>query len=588
MNPKSVYWRTSNRCGRTPTKLTGLRYNHPVKKIIWLLAPLLLAGLRTADAASVPTAGTLQPPTTKEPQAIVATPLLSVQKGLLPDKPALTESDATRMVVHNLQFEGSVAFAPAVLVDACGFVSGRSYSLAQLRETVGRIERYFQSHGYPVAQAYLADQKIQNGTVTVTVSEGRYDQILVRNQSQVSPALLADLLQDTKSGSVVHAAGLESQLLLLTDLPGIRVQSALVPGKSFGQSDLLVEVLPTRRIVGSMDADNAGNYYTGALRLGANLSLNEPTGEGDVLSLRLLTSGEGLNYFRSAYSIQLGHARIGAGYSNMAYGLGQEFDSLRASGSASAMGVFGTYPFIRSRQHTMSVGVGYESKRFEDRLDSVASITEKSSRVYSASLSGEHRDAAIAGGLSNYSLALTSGTLTILTAAAYDFDASTAQSQGHFNKLAYSANHLQNLGAAFSIYAAVAGQLASKNLDVSEKMAQGGMFAVRAYPEGEAYGDEGYVLNLEARWVLPNAWQTATGQLQGLVFFDTGNTTVDKNPWSPESTQRRLSGAGFGVSWLSPDSLHWRLLYAHTVGDEPVRSKPTANARLWLQGVKYF
>ena len=40
-----------------------------------------------------------------------------------------------------------------------------------------------------------------------------------------------------------------------------------------------------------------------------------------------------------------------------------------------------------------------------------------------------------------------------------------------------------------SLFASVNGQLASKDLDSSEKMVLGGMYAVRAYPEGEAYAD---------------------------------------------------------------------------------------------------
>ena len=63
-----------------------------------------------------------------------------------------------------------------------------------------------------------------------------------------------------------------------------------------------------------------------------------------------------------------------------------------------------------------------------------------------------------------------------------------------------------------SLYAAINGQFASKNLDISEKMGLGGANGVRAYPEGEAYGDQGYVLNLEARCLLPSLSERVPGQ----------------------------------------------------------------------------
>ena len=58
---------------------------------------------------------------------------------------------------------------------------------------------------------------------------------------------------------------------------------------------------------------------------------------------------------------------------------------------------------------------------------------------------------------------------------------------------------LQGVTDTLSLYAAFNGQVASKNLDNSEKMGLGGPAGVRAYPTGEAYGDQGYILNLEAR-----------------------------------------------------------------------------------------
>jgi hemolysin activation/secretion protein len=301
-----------------------------------------------------------------------------------------------------------------------------------------------------------------------------------------------------------------------------------------------------------------------------------------------LTSGEGLNYFRAAYQLQVGQARVGAAFSNLEYALGQDFESLLANGTARTMGFFGSYPLLRSRNENLYLGASYESKRFEDRLDSVASTTEKAAHVFTASLSGDQRDNLGGGGLNLFALTLSSGDITIQTAAAHSLDATTAQSNGHFSKLGYSASRLQNLSPSFALYAGINGQLASKNLDASEKMELGGMSAVRAYPEGEGYGDEGYVLNLEARWLLPQWSPRAVGQLQLVGFIDSGSVTLNKNPWSTDSNQRHLSGVGIGLNWMAADKFQLRLAYAHKLGDEAARSAPDANDRLWLQAIKYF
>jgi hemolysin activation/secretion protein len=322
--------------------------------------------------------------------------------------------------------------------------------------------------------------------------------------------------------------------------------------------------------------------------LGATIFLNEPTGEGDVASLRLLSSGEGLNYFRAAYQLHVGQARVGAAFSHLEYALGQEFASLLASGTVRSMGVFGHYPLLRSRNKNLYLGASYESKRFEDRLDSVASITEKAAHVFTASLTGDERDKFGGGGLSTLALTLTSGAMTIQTSSARAFDGTTAQSNGRFHKLGFSASRLQQLSPYVALYAGFNGQLASKNLDSSEKMGLGGLTGVRAFPEGEAYGDEGYVLNLEARWQLPHWSPRAVGQLELVGFVDTGSVTLSKNPWSAEPNQRRLSGAGIGLNWSDADKFQLRLAYAHKLGNEVARSAPDSGERLWLQGIRYF
>ena len=558
-----------------------------MKHFHWLFFPLLAWGCGASAAPPLPTAGTLLPAAPSE-AAPASAPPLSIERTLAPTDAQQADAGLQKMAVKRLQLTGAQVFSVATLLDVCNFREGRNYSLAELRAMATRIERYYQDHGYPVAQAYLPAQDTSDGAVTIAISEGRYGQILVRNQSRVSTSVLSDGLQDIKAGDPVIAAPLESQLLLLSDLPGVQVRSALVPGAAFGSSDLMVDVAPGRRVTGSVDADNAGNHYTGAQRVGATIFLNEPTGEGDVASLRLLSSGEGLNYFRAAYQLQIGQARVGMAFSSLEYALGQEFESLLANGTARSMGVFGSYPLLRSRDSNLYLGASYDSKRFEDRLDAVASSTEKAAHVIGISLTGDQRDDWGAGGLSAAALTLSSGEITIQTAAARAFDATTVQSNGHFNKLAYSASRLQNLSPSLALYAGINGQWASKNLDVSEKMQLGGMFAVRAYPEGEGYGDEGYVLNLEVRWLLARVWQPRLGQLQLVGFVDTGRVTLDKKPWSAEPNERHLSRAGFGVNWSSADRFLLRLAYARKLGDDAASSASDANHRLWLQGIKYF
>ncbi len=560
-----------------------------MKNCYSLFAALLACASAVHAAPPIPSAGTLLPsaPGGERPPPL---PVLELERPkVLSSNAGATQTDR-KLVVQRLRIEGASVFSAQTLVAVSGFVPGQSYSLSDLQALASRMERYYQIRGYPVAQAILAPQDVSDGEVTISIrlAEGHYGQVLVRNQSHVSAGLLSDLLQNIQPGDVVQSEVLDSTLLLLSDLPGVQITSALVPGTSFGTSDLLLDVYPTRRVTGSVDADNAGNYYTGAVRVGASIFLNEPSGEGDLASLRVQTSGQGLNYVRAAYQLQIGQARVGVAYSDMEYTLGQEFESLMANGTARTLGFFGSYPLAHSRDANLLASASFDSRRFVDRLDSVSSLTEKSAHVAALGVSGDRHESWGAGGVSAFSLVYSRGELNIQTAAARALDATTVQANGSFGKLSFMVSRVQNLSPSLQLSASVNGQWASKNLDASEKMELGGMSAVRAYPEGEAYGDEGYVLAVEARWLLAHALQPAHGVMQGFAFLDTGSVTLNKNPWSADPNQRHLSAAGLGLHWSASNKFAVRVVYAHKLGDEAARSAPDANDRMWLQATRYF
>lgn len=490
----------------------------------------------------------------------------------------------TKVTVNALQISGQTAFSAADLLAVTGFQPGSVLSLADLRAMTARIASFYHERGYFVANAYLPAQDISDGVVTIVVSEGRYGAIVVNNSSRLSDSIPAAILDNLESGAPITAAPVESSLLLLSDIPGVQVTSTLVPGTTVGASDLIVDIKPDRPLSGEIDADNAGNRYTGENRFGATLNLNNPLGFGDVASLRVMSTFEGLDYARGAYQMQFGKATAGVAYSWLEYELGKEFAYLQANGTARIASVFASYPLQRSRLTNHNVMLGYDDKRYIDRIDAVGLVTRKNAQVAMAGLYGDHRDGFGGGGYNAYSLVLSAGNLDILTPEALALDQLTAQTDGGFGKLVFSAGRLQSVTGQFDLYLGINGQLASKNLDASEKMQLGGMYGVRAYPEGEAYGDEGVLATLEARLQIPGT----RGRLQAVGFVDAGSIIVNKDPWGPGDNHRTLSAAGVGLTWSERDNFLARLYYARKLGNEPALSAPDEDGRFWVQLVKYF
>lgn len=549
-----------------------------------LIAAALLATGQSAYAQQPPATGQLQ----QIPPAAVplrSAPDIRIER---PDPAVEAAAEGSSIRVDALRVTGATLFTEAELVAAADFTPGRDLTLPELRNAAARITRFYNDHGYVLAQAYLPAQDVVGGTVTIAVLEGRYGAIELRNQAGVPDPLAGSVLNGLNRGDPVEIAPLERRLLLLSDIPGVVVHSTLSPGAEVGSSDLTVDLTRARRISGSLEADNAGNRYTGAYRLGGSINLHNPTGLGDLISLRLLASTEGLAYGRAAWQVPLGDATVGVAWTHMEYALGREFEVLDAGGTADIFSVFASYPLIRSRNANLYALASFDAKFLSDEIGLVSQVSDKEIRALTVGLRGDSRDGFGGGGWNAGSLSWTSGELDIESPFERAADAVTARSQGGFNKLQYTLSRLQTVGGPLSLYGSLRGQVATDNLDASEKMELGGAYAVRAYPEGEAYGDEGYVATVEARLALDQWTASLPGQFQLIGFVDAGEVDFAHDPWFAGSNHARRSGVGAGVVWSRLDDLFVRVTYAHRLGDQIATSGPSDSGRVWFQIVKLF
>jgi hemolysin activation/secretion protein len=549
-----------------------------------LLTIALLAVGQGALAQPVGGGSQLQqiPPAPAQPKSI---PDIRIERGSPPKR---SPPVGPKILVQTLHVTGQTRFTEAELIAAANFRPGTELDLAGLRAMAARISDFYNRRGYFVAQAYLPAQDIHDGAVTIAVVEGHYGKVALANQARVSSGLARSILAGLDTGDIVTTAPLERRLLLLSDLPGVTVKSTLRPGETEGTSDLLVDLTPGRRITGSLEADNAGNRYTGEYRGGGTVNFNEVTGHGDVASLRLLTAGSGLNYVRGAYQAQIQDATVGVAYAHLDYRLGREFAPLHARGTVDIASVYGSYPLIRSYDTNLYALADFDVRTLKDRVGATSAVSDRSAKVMSVGLSGDHHDRLWGGGWNSYLVNASFGDLDIRTPAVRAIDAATARANGSYQKLSFEGARLQELSGPFSLYGEVRGQLASKNLDSSEKMELGGAYGVRAYPEGEAYGDQGYILTAEARMRLAKPSEWTGGQMQAAVFVDTGSVTLNKSAWVAGPNDRTLSAVGVGLTWSDAHNLVVKASYATKLGNERATSAPDRSGRVWVQISKFF
>jgi len=524
-----------------------------------------------------------QIPPTPEPER--STPDIRIDHSA---RPADVGAPGPKVLVQSLHVTGETRFSEAELIAVAGFTPGAQLDLRDLRIMAGKITDFYNRRGYFVAQAYLPAQDIQDGAVTIAVIEGHYGKIGLDNHTNLSDGLARSVLAGLNSGDPVVGAPLERRLLLLSDIPGVVVKSTLSPGAEVGTSDLTVALTPGPRISGSIDADNAGDPYSGAYRLGGTLYINDPSGHGDLITLRALSSFDGLDYGRAAYQFQVQDATVGASFAALDYRLHGPFSSLRASGTAEVGSIFASYPLVRSYDNNLVIQTDVDDRTFQDKEAAISSVIDKDEYALLFGFSGDHHDTLGGGGWDQFSLIDTVGNLVIRTPSAQLVDLEGPRAEGDYGKLSYSFSRLQTVYGPFSLYGLIRGQVASKNLDISEKMELGGAYAVRAYPEGEIYGDEGYVATVEARLWLPPAPRPMAGRAQLIAFVDTGSASTNRNPWFVGPNRETVSGAGVGLNWMSADNFTFKVSYAHSLGAAEGVPDVGSSSQVWVQLTKLF
>jgi hemolysin activation/secretion protein len=524
-----------------------------------------------------------QIPPAPEPERTI--PDIRIDRG---DKTRDLGPAGPKVLVQSLHVSGETLFPEAELIAVAGFRPGSQLDLRDLREMAARISDFYNRRGYFVAQAYLPAQDIQAGAVTIVVIEGHYGRVGLDNHTNLSNHLAHSILGGLDSGDVVAGGPLERRLLILSDIPGVLVKSTLSPGAEVGTSDLTVALTPGPRFSGSIDADNGGDPNTGAWRLGGTLNINDPTGHGDLLTLRALSSFDGLDYGRAAYQFQVQDATIGVSYAALDYRLHGDFSALRASGTAQVASAYASYPVVRSYDNNLIALTDFDYRTYRDKEDAIFLVTDKDEYALLVGISGDHHDTLGGGGWDQFSLGYTFGDLDIRTPAARIIDAATARAEGGYGKLSYSVSRLQTVWGPVSVYGLIRGQAASKNLDISEKMELGGAYAVRAYEEGAIYADDGYVATIEARLLLPPMPAPLPGRVQLFGFIDTAQASANHSPWFPGPNRESVSGGGVGLNWTAFNNFVVKATYAHILGDAEGVPGPIASSRGWIQLVKLF
>ena len=525
---------------------------------------------------AAPDAGTLERDVKQQPD--VQKPARDIPPIDTPEasKPP-TKKGGVNVFVRAFKFKGNTQFSHEQLEHVLAPYLNQKLTFNQMRTATRTIETFYRDAGW-LARAGLPKQDVTEGVITIKIIEARFAGAQIKDRStatRINPDVIAKIVNDVSPlNQRVNIQALERSILIADDLPGVNVSGALSAGERPAETALQLSLSDEPLVSGGVGINNHGSRSTGSTRRWASLNLNSPSKRGDLLTSYLIRS-RGSDYIQLGYSLPaaLPGLRVGAKVAYMDYKLvSREFAALDAKGDFKSFGINASYPLIRSHQQNLSLAIDLTRKRYANEALSTTQ-SNYSINGLAFSLAGNMPDKLAGGGINSANTSLTLGNVRL---GAREISEDGAL-EGSFNKLTLGASRLQFIAHNTELLALVAAQLADQHLDSSERFYIGGANDVRAYPNSEASGSQGWRISFELRRRLPQNFTLAG-------FYDMGRV-YNKNA----SPDYGLKGMGVKARWKNTKGVKAEAAWSRRIGSNP---NPTATGndqdgsldknRLWL------
>ena len=449
-------------------------------------------------------------------------------------------------------------------------------TLSKLNAAITQVTSYCRTHGYPASAAYLPAQEAKDGAISIRVIPGRYGDVKLENHSKLKDSVAMRFVGGLKKGDIIRSRGLETTLYSISDVSGTKAVGVLAPGRDFGTSDVTVRIEDGKQTNTVLYAENYGSKSSGRYRYGLQQSFYDVGGLGQRASLGGLISNARMHNYYANYEVPVGRGghTLGLGISQMDYNLGGPFRAWGANGKAKTVSLFGTLPIYHLHDKQLKVLYGYDYRKLEDDLDifgGLADSDKHSNSIHVGVAGNQQLDPKTSV---DFDATLTHGKLSLDSWYAHLRDALGGDTEGSFTKFTFDGTLVRTLGHRTDVMEKISGQLASRNLDGSEQLYLGGANAIRAYPQGEGSGDDGFTSTTEFRYYT---------DIPGLTFstyFDIGHAKLSHDGRAGSET---LKGWGLAASYQRPGDWFARLDYARRIGESKSLSDDVkAKGRLWF------
>lgn len=469
-----------------------------------------------------------------------------------PDVQAPKGSDKITLVLRQVKIEGATALSQDQIAVTYKDLIGKKITLTQVYAIANAITKLYRDSGYILSRAVVPQQEIDGGIVTIQVVEGKVSGFNIQGETYGAKEQLAAYARKLQGTGAVTSRNLERYLLLMNDLPGVKVRAVLSPSKTVVGGANLTLVTEQRRVQGAATLDNFGNRFIGPERVTLSGQLNSLFKSTDQLNAAILLtpSHDELRYFSGSYKQNIGtegtKLGLNASYTETDPSLPAALGgNLEPEGRATSVGLFAEHPFVRLRALNVigrgAFDVNQNKTNYGPGLSAIE--TKDDQRIMRAGGTVTYLDKL--SGYNTFDATLSKGIQAFGASDKGDANLSRAAGDPAFTKIGGEVTRLQQLSGPFTGLIGVSGQFAFNPLLASEEYGLGGSEYGRGYDSSEVTGDSGVASKIELAYN-GKVEQRYLNDYQLYSFYDIG-AVWDRDPAAGESVRRSTSSVGVGT-----------------------------------------
>ncbi len=420
-------------------------------------------------------------------------------------------------VLKAVKIAGAKSVDPGDLRAAYKDRLGKNTEIKDIGTISDAIGAVYETEGFPLYSVVVPNQSFDGGVLAVRVTEGYVDNVVIDGDTKDADldlvrAYAAKIVTDRP----LHHAVLARYLLLMNDIPGLKVGSRFDPkGNNAGVTLRLT--VERKRFDFGVAFSNNGSKYISPLQFTATATANSIFQQGDRTELiyGLPANYRDYQYYGLTHLEPIGTE--GTTVEGTASYLKTHPVDSTVTGDAYMAGITFSVPIIRQQEDSLS-------------LIGAFSALNSANGFLGQTFSNE-RTRAIRAGVTYVTGPLDGTELTNLSfVLSQGVDALGARPGGFgtggptFTKVNFRVDHERTLGPKFIVRVKASAQFAPDAVPASEEYTYGGNDFGRAFGDDEVVGDRGVEGGAELAYRLPTAWTGASflSDAEAYGFYDLG------------------------------------------------------------------